>query len=190
MNVVDRKNRARKKSALLVFDNEDARIAAVARGCVQHHDDDQLFHQGPVFLKLSTQLAIESRSEYGVDPSYQAGFLGHIIVELVLDTILCERFPGILDQFYDVFDSVDVELVQTATSLICPRPVTTLAELIPKFVKARFIEDYLSDEGLLRRLSGVMSRVGLPKLSESLTAWFPSVRYRVRAVTDELLAGM
>jgi hypothetical protein len=190
MNVVDRKNRSRKRSALLVTENEEPRIAAVAKGCVQHHDDDQLFHQGPTFLRLSTELAIESRSDYGVDPTYQAGFLGHIVVELVLDTILCERHPGILDRFYEVFDNVDAELVQTAASLICPKPVTTLADLIKRFVKARFLEDYLNDEGLLRRLSGVMTRVQLPKLPETLTDWLPSVRYRVRAAADELLAGI
>ncbi len=189
MNVVDRKNRPRKKSAATLIGHEDPTIAAIAKGCVQHHDDDFLFHAGPTFQRLNAELAIECRTEHGIAASHQAGFLGHIIIELLLDAVLCERDPLLLDRYYQTLKDVGSVAIQSATTLICPRPVTSLATLIDRFIEVRFLADYARDDGLLMRLNGVMKRVGLPELPSQIVNWFPSVRYRVRIVADELLVG-
>ena len=187
MNVIDRKNRPRSQYAEPVTRHVDARWATVAQGCLQHHADDQWFHQTADFVKLSTQFAVELRSQLAAGMGHQAGFVGHIAVELLLDAALIEREPQLLDNYYAVLNELDPQVVQAAASEICPRPVTRLSELLPRFVEARFLADYLDDRRLLYRLNGVMRRISLPELPDTLIAWLASARLRVHDSLELLL---
>ena len=178
MSVIDRKNRARGQYAEPVTQHADPRIASFARGCVQHHADDFGFHQNRCFVTLSTQFAVELRDLLEPGLGHQAGFVGHISVELLLDAILIERMPTLLDQYYDVLAALDAELVQTAAGAICRKPVTRLVELLPRFIEARFLADYRDDVLLLRSLNGVMKRIGLPRLPDIIAGWLGPARRR------------
>ena len=122
MSVVDRKNRARRQYAEPVTTHSDPRIAAFARGCLQHHADDLWFHQNERFIVLSTQFAVELRELLESGLGHQAGFVGHISVELLLDAILAERHPELIDNYYAVLAALDVEVVQAAANAICRQP--------------------------------------------------------------------
>ncbi len=187
MSVIDRPNRARRQYAEPITAHEDPRIAAFASGCVQHHEDDLWFHQNERFVKLSTEFAVELRSYLEAGLGHQAGFVGHISVELLLDAILIEREPGLADEYYAVLASLDIATVQLAANHICRQPVTHLVELLPRFIDARFIVNYSEDELLLRSLNGVMKRIGLPKLPDEIVPWLSQARLRVRESADQLL---
>ncbi len=187
MSVIDRKNRARKQYAEPVTLDEDPEIAAFARGCIQHHDDDHWFHGQQQFVMLSTQFAIEVRQLLDKGLGHQAGFVGHILVELLLDSVLIEDNPQILVDYYQHLDSLDPARVQLAANKICQRPVTLLEVLIPRFIQERFLADYVDDQALVMRLNQVMNRVRLPRLPTSFAHWLPSARPRVRAVATDLL---
>ncbi len=187
MSVLDRKNRPRRQYAEPVREHCHPSIAALARGCVQHHADDLTFHQNECFVMLSTQFAVELRQLLEPGLGHQAGFVGHIAVELLLDAILIERDPGLLDRYYAVLQSLDAELVQAAASAICPQPVTTLVDLLPRFIEVRFLAHYSDDELLLGNLNRVMQRVGLPQLPAAVAQWNSSARQRVRSAADALL---
>lgn len=187
MNIADRKNRPRRQFAEPLTHDERPAIAAIARGCVQHHHDDRWFHQTIAFVSLSTRFAVELRELLQPGLGHQAGFVGHISVELLLDAILCERDPHLLDRYYAALKSLDYAVVESAANAICPRPVTQLAPLLPRFIAARFLDDYRSDDGLLMRLGGVMRRVNLPPLPSAVASWLGTARTRIRASADELL---
>ncbi len=187
MSVVDRKNRPRRQYAEPIVEHSDPSIAAFARGCVQHHADDHWFHQNASFVMLSTQFAVELREQLEPGLGHQAGFVGHIVVELLLDAILIERDPNLLDSYYAALESLDAELVQAGANAICRQPVTRLVELLPKFIEVRFLADYSDDRLLLKNLNRVMKRVGLPMLPDAVVAWTNDARQRVRVSADELL---
>lgn len=187
MNVIDRKNRARKRFAEPVIDDPDPEIAAFARGCIQHHDDDRWFHTKESFLRMNTEFAIEIKPLLGEGMGHQAAFLGHISVELLLDAILTERDPSLLEGYYQILADLDSDKLQMAANKICRKPVTMLKLLVNRFLEVRFLADYHDDALLCMRLNGVMKRVGLPPLPESVIPWLASARTRVRAAADELL---
>lgn len=187
MSVIDRKNRARRQFAEPVTEHDDPEISAFARGCVQHHVDDRWFHMSALFNELSTKFAVELREYLQKGMGHQAGFVGHISVELLMDAILCERDPGLLDRYYATIDSLNAEKMQAAANLICRKPVKVLTILIPRFVQERFLADYYDDNLLRMRLNGVMKRVGLPALPEVVNEWLASARPRIRVHTDALL---
>ncbi|MCA9191750.1 MAG: hypothetical protein KDB03_08310 [Planctomycetales bacterium] len=188
MNVVDRRNRTRSQYAEPLRDSSDALVRDVARGVIQHHDDDRRFHQTSIFVELSTRFAVQARHYLAPGLGHQAGFLGHIVVELLLDWVLMDRDASRLTRYYEVLESLDASQLERAANLICRHPVDKLVVLLPRFINERFLADYSDDERLLWRLGGVMRRVKLPELPEDLIGWLATIRPIVAAHADELLA--
>ncbi|MGE0757017.1 MAG: hypothetical protein AB7F89_01540 [Pirellulaceae bacterium] len=189
LSVVNRKVRARSRMAKVFVDDRDPHLAAVARGIVQHHHDDGWFHQTRAFTELSWQFTVEIRHRLVPDDGFRPSFLGHILVELLLDASLIESHPRRLDEYYSVMDALDAPRVAEAVALITGQSVEPLAAFIPRFSAERFLYDYLDDGKLLTRLNHVMRRVGLPALPASLAEFFPEARQAVEGRRSELLAG-
>ncbi len=190
LNVVDRKVRARTKGARPQIDHDDPKIAAVARGIVQHHADDHQFHQTASFAQISLEFTMEFRQRLTSDDSFRPSFLGHIIVEILLDSVLILEDPEVLEQYYRAVLSVEAKTVERAVNLISVRPTDRLALLLPRFCQERFLEDYHCDETLLRRLNQVMRRVKLPALPETVLEYFPRARKIVTENRNQLLEGI
>ncbi len=152
---------------------------------MQHHEDDRWFHQTEAFALLSTRFAVELREHVLV--SHQAGFLGHIAVELLLDSVLIEDVPARLDAYYNALTQLDPQVIEALAQRLLPRPVERLGLLVPRFIAERFLADYADDGPLWRRLNHVMRRVGLAPLPESVIPWLATARTRVREAADQLL---
>ncbi|MEX1224314.1 MAG: hypothetical protein WEA31_07180 [Pirellulales bacterium] len=206
MNVVDRRHKVRGKHAKpWVVANaecgmrsaEDSQseirkqqsaIARIAAGVVQHHHDDAWFHETRAFAELSMQFAAAIRECLPECDSWRTGFLGHILVELLLDAELIARDPARLDAYYASLDHVDPAIVADAVQRISGRAAPRLAELIPKFIEAKFLCDYADDEKLLKRLNQVMTRVKLATLPPEFSQVLPTARREVSRRWRELLA--
>ena len=199
MSVLDRKNRARRRYAEEALERQlqesdhptserQAKYSFI-RGVIQHHTDDHWFHSQQLFQELCTQLAVEvrnifaasavndeSQSREQIDRGHQAGFLGHIAIELLLDAYLIEQDPSLLTTYYDCLQTLNPSAVEAAANQVLRKPVDRIKGLIPRFVSERFLDDYVTDSGLRFRLNGVMKRVGLPALPESIDEWLGETR--------------
>src|SRR6185436_8030726 len=116
LSVVDRKVRARSKNATRFVEDPDPRVAAVACGVVQHHFDDDWFHQTRAFAELSLKFTVSVRDLLPPDDGLRPSFLGHILVELLLDAHLAAQTPGLLDAYYQALESIDAGVVEAAVN--------------------------------------------------------------------------
>jgi hypothetical protein len=189
LSVVNRRVRARSKLAAPHAEDEDLRVASIAKGIMQHHHDDDWFHQTRAFAELNLYFTKEIRERLPNDDGFRPSFLGHILVELLLDATLIEDHPTVLDQYYAIMDSLDPYFVNRTVNRMATQQTGMLAFFIPRFSAERFLYDYVEDGKLLFRLNNVMRRVRLPALPEDLTAFFPEARRLVRQRAAELLAG-
>jgi hypothetical protein len=187
LSVLNRRVRARSKTARRWLRHRDQRIVQIAAGIVRHHSDDDWFHRTRAFTELSWQFTVAIRDRLPKDDGLRPSFLGHILVELLLDAELIRRYPQRLDRYYLAMDTLDVDLVAWVVNSIATGPALRLAELIPRFSAERFLYDYAEDAKLLLRLNNVMARVRLPEIPASLCEWFPEARQLVRARYRELL---
>lgn len=188
LNVVDRKMRVRSKSAAPFADDDCPAVSALARGIVRHHHDDDWFHQTRAFAELSLQFTLEIRDLLADEAGFRPSFLGHILVELLLDAELTIDDQAALDEYYRALSQVDVHLVETAVNKMATRSSHGLSDFIPRFCHERFLCDYADDGKLLWRLNQVMRRVGLPQLPDAFLNLLPSARERVAERRGELLA--
>ncbi|MDA1048918.1 MAG: hypothetical protein O3C40_00355 [Planctomycetota bacterium] len=189
LSVVNRRMRARSKLAASYADDEDPRVASIAKGIMQHHHDDDWFHQTRAFAELNLYFTKEIRDRLPDDDGFRPSFLGHILVELLLDAMLIEDHPAMLDRYYAIMDSLDPYVVNRTVNRMATRETGMLAFFIPRFSAERFLYDYAEDGTLLFRLNNVMRRVRLPVLPETLAEFFPQARRLVRQRSAELLAG-
>ena len=189
LGVVDRRVRTRSRAATPFRQHPDKRFRSLAGGIIQHHHDDRWFHQTRAFNELNLQLAQIIARILEKDAGFRPSFLGHILVEILLDAILIERAPAQLDDYYRVVGSLEPGVVQRAVGDISGKPVGRLSELIVRFSETRFLYDYLDDGKLLVRLNHVMQRVGLPALPDQLREMLPDARLLVARRQDELLSG-
>jgi hypothetical protein len=188
LNVVDRRVRCRSRHAVPFCGDPYPEVARLAQGIVRHHADDLAFHQTREFTELSLAFACDIRRLLDDDTPHRPGFLGHILVEILLDATLIERDPGAVERYYQQLAAVDPELVAQTVGRMTGRPVAALATWIDRFLEERFLFDYTDDAKLLVRLGQVMRRVGLPPLTETLLAFLPDARRRVGLWADRLLA--
>src|SRR5437868_4634709 len=121
LNVVDRKVRARSKHAARFVDDAEPRLAAVARGIVQHHFDDGWFHQTRAFAELSLDFTVAIRDLLPPDDGLRPSFLGHILVELLLDAELVAQAPERLAAYYQALESINPTVVAHAVNQIAMR---------------------------------------------------------------------
>ena len=165
----------------------DPRIAEVAAGIVQHHHDDRWFHQTRAFAELSLQLTTSVRAVLSHDDGFRPSFLGHILVEILLDAALIAEAPDRLDAYHEALQSVDPQLVGDVVNQLATRPSELWPVFIPHFCAERFLYDYLEDAKLLSRLNRVMRRLQLPPLPDEFQAILPAARHAVGQRRQELL---
>ncbi|MEQ8848386.1 hypothetical protein [Botrimarina sp.] len=188
LGVAARRTKCRSRDARPHLEADDPRAAALARGVCRHHADDAWFHDSPAFGRLSLAFAKELRESLGESTSLRPWFLGHVLVELLLDDALSARQPDLLDRYYAAIAQADPAWVAATVERFSRRDVGRLAEFVERFVEVRFLEDYAHDERLTYRLNQVMSRVRLDPLPAEFPALLPPMRGAVNASVDELLA--
>lgn len=189
LSVVDRKIRVRPRDCAPHVDGDDGVLPRVARGVAQHHADDAEFHASLAFAELSMQFSRRIKSVAPSDDGMRPHFLGHILVELLLDSSLIEDRPDRIEEYYRMFGEVEGWVVEEAVNRMQPRRTERLAVWITLFTRERFLCDYPDDRRLLRRLNQVMKRVKLDPLPESFCEMLPEARRDVRARRTELLGG-
>ncbi len=176
LSVASRRTKCRSKHVEPYLENEYKQLAQLAAGIKQHHTDDMWFHESEPFNRLSLEFAKRIKEEFGESTSMRPWFLGHILVELLLDDELIQRDPSKLVRYYDLIAEVEAEWVADQVAMMCGRDVGKLAKFIRKFLEIRFLEDYHDDETLTMRLNQVMNRVGLDELPESFPVLLPKMR--------------
>jgi hypothetical protein len=187
--VLDRKMRVHSKAAQTLVSHPDQRVAALAGGIVQHHYDDGWFHQTRAFAELNLQLTAAVRVVLSQDDGFRPSFLGHILVEILLDAALIAAAPDQLDAYYETLRSIDPQLVGDTINLVATRPSDLWPIFIPHFCAERFLYDYQEDAKLLARLNRVMRRVQLQPLPDEFLTVLPAARHAVARRREELLTA-
>jgi len=194
LSAVDRRVRVRPKDAEAHATGDagadrDALPARVARGVARHHADDAWFHTTEAFAELSWRYTIRIRDVLEPDDGLRPSFLGHILIEILLDSILIDENPGLLDAYYRAMSDIDASLVEEAVNRMATSRTERLSLFIPAFTRERFLCDYSDDVRLLRRLNQVMRRVGLSALPEKFLEVLPDARRDTADRRRDLLSG-
>jgi len=175
LSVIDRKTRARAKLAAPFANDNDPVVASVARGVLRHHHDDDWFHQSRAFAELNLEFTVIVRDALSPDGGFRPSFLGHILVEILLDAELIAAEPARLDAYYATMETLQGGRITAALNQMTTKPIDPerMSYFLNAFCREQFLYDYADDAKLLMRLNHVMRRVKLPALPEALQEQFP-----------------
>ena len=188
LSVIDRKVRIRRKSLKPFFNDTDLAVVEVARGIAQHLEDDRWFHGNEVFQNLNVEFSKAIRDVHPDDESMRPWFLGHIVIELLLDAHLSQQNPGALERYYENLATVDATFIQRVINRVAMRPTDQFVRLFDAFQREQFLFDYVVDDRLAYRLNQVMKRVGLEQFDDAIASLFSGFRERVLMLQHELLS--
>jgi len=190
LSVVDRQVRIRTRRVnerLEALSPDDRQIA---EGMLQHLRDDDVFHRSTPFMMLEAELGMRFRRIMPDRFDHRPAFLGHIVTELLLDSVISEQRPEVLDGYYNAMAEVSPLAVQNLVNHLASRSTDRLAEFIPKIHAARILYDYADDARLLGRLNQVLRRVTLPPLDEQSLNVLRDSRRLLRLHGFELLQAV
>lgn len=187
LSVVDRKIRARGKLARQFVDSDDRELHLVASGVIRHIEDDRWFHGTEAFVETNMRLAVELRDLLPDDAGFRPTFVGHILIEMLLDAFWIRDDPAIGERYYQAIRSIPAATIQRCVNAITGRPTDQLAGVIERFIEVRFLYDYLNHDRLLFRLNQVMKRVGLTLLPDEIRDWLPEAEKLVESQRRRLL---
>jgi hypothetical protein len=190
LSVVDRPVRVRLRQALPLLEDPEPRVASIARGIVQHLRDDARFHETRAFAESTLQLTTLVRDVLNADSGFRPSFLGHLLVEVLLDASLITEDERRLATYYEVLEAVDGRLVEEVVNRMAARPTGRLAWMIRRFCQERILWDYLEDGKLAVRLNQVMRRVGLVALPDDFGQILPNARRLIDQRKNELLESV
>ena len=106
LSVVDRKIRARRKLAEQFVDHEDDDLRSVANGVIRHIEDDGWFHTTQAFVETNLTLAVELRDLLPGDSGFRPMFVGHVLIEVFLDSFWIRDNRSIAENYYSTLQSI------------------------------------------------------------------------------------
>lgn len=187
LSVCDRPVRLRPRLLEPWIDGSSDLQSEVAAGAKQHLDDDHWFHATRGFVETTADMTSRFRELLAGGDGFRCGFLGHIVTELLLDSVLIETYPDRLRQYYETLARIESALVQEAVNRMAKRPAGRLAWFIDLFVRERILDCYHDDRRLLRRLNQVQQRVKLAPLPPETVRVLAAGRDLVRSRARDLL---
>lgn len=162
-------------------------------GVLRHYELDAAFHSSLVF-KESCVFASECMLREGLDKEkYRFWFLGHIVTEVMLDRQLIIENPGLIDEYYEVLNSVDTYKFGAYLNFLVPEEEKSkiLTNFI-RFLEVKFLQ-YMKTtdgaaEGIVRtahRATGVtFPDIDRIKLIAALHNIEDGMRYRSKKLLD------
>lgn len=186
LSVIDRRVRLRHKDVAQRADGSGSIDAELAAGARQHFEDDHWFHKTRAFAEATAHLATLFREFLGPGDNFRCGFLGHITCELLLDSLLIEQHPGLIDRYYAAFAQLDPVRLTQAVGALAGQPVD-VAHWLPLFCREQFLRDYDDSTRLAYRLNQVLRRVKLDPLPAGIEEPLSAGRSIVRSYADGLL---
>lgn len=187
LSVIDRKIRARAKTTTPFLESKDPTTRDVAAGILAHIQDDRWFHGGETFVQMNLEFAVELRDRLPGDAGFRPTFVGHILIEMLLDANYLLETPELVASYYDLFAEVPIEDIERAVNEMTGKPSPQIGSTIERFAAIKFLYDYANDDTLMVRLNQVMNRVGLAPLPQAVARWLPQARQKVRANHHRLL---
>lgn len=186
LSVADRKVRIQARTVERLAGDETPE-REIAAGVLRHLEDDRWFHANPAFLEISAAMTMDLREVVGRGNGHRPSFFAHIATEVLLDAVLIEDEPGLLDAYYAELERIDSELVQQAVNKMSRGSTDRLATWVHRFRQAEFLRDYADDRTLLRRLNQVLHRARLDEFPEDVEPVLQHARAKVRERAGELL---
>lgn len=142
------------------------------KGLKRHEQVDGLFHNSEFFRQQMRNVSELLRAQKFHSQNLRSFFLAHIVVELMLDKILIQRYPELLDDYYKTLERVDLNLFYQFLNQMNQKwmgtdekNILTLKDAMQRFCKRKFLTGFVNRANIIFALNRMRMSVGLDELS-------------------------
>jgi hypothetical protein len=189
LSVIDRRIRARERLVEPYVRDPDPITAAIATGIIRHIQDDRWFHGGDTFTRLNLEFAVALRDALPGDEGFRPTFVGHILIEMLLDANYVLARPELVKSYYQIISQLPSDAIGQCVNRMTGKSTAAFPETIRRFWELQFLYDYATDEGLLHRINQVLGRVGLTSVPVGVLDLIAWARREVVRNHERLLAS-
>lgn len=154
--------------------NETLELHQFKVGLQKHFMADKVFHNSDYFISMSEWANQEIRKANTSTQLKRKFFLVHISIEILLDRVLINLFPDLVEEFYDCFANVNPEQIQAYMEQIYYYNFDGLSDRIKQFTIQKRIYEYSDDNKLMDLLDWMMQKIA------HNTAFSPTDRKKIR----------
>jgi hypothetical protein len=133
-------------------------IKYIIRGWNKHLEVDRYFHSSPFFLTHSHQLK-KLLTPALKDSPVKPFFLGHIALELILDSLLVTTEEITVDSFYNHLDKCETTTIGEFLTFSGLSDTTGFFNFFSDFKKSRYLHSYAETKEIAYALKRICMRV-------------------------------
>lgn len=131
-------------------------------GIKRHFHADRVFHSSDFFAEETKEISRSLATHFPDGEVPRKYFIAHVLLELVLDKVLIDHDPLLLDDYYGHFERMDpFRGIQEATTIISGQELPNYDQFLHKFTSNRYLFHYKEWDHILFVLSRIMRRVGI-----------------------------
>jgi hypothetical protein len=133
-------------------------LISLAEGSLKHLECDKKFHNSE-FFKISTHFlsaAFDAECQWP-----RKWFLNHLLMEILLDRVLMDKYEKLCEQFYYDLSCVNIEEIGVFLKMIGLSNPQNFQIGFERFVNSKFIFEYQHNEKICFALNKVYQKVGI-----------------------------
>ncbi|MFM2375526.1 MAG: hypothetical protein RLZZ165_623 [Bacteroidota bacterium] len=131
-------------------------------GLERHFHADRVFHSSGLFRTEMHELSVLLKRQFHEQDIPRKFFVAHILIELLLDKVLIQQHPGLLDDYYRQFESLSpFRRLRQSTELVSGHSLPNYESFLAKFVENKYLYHYTENDHLVYILRRLLRRVGI-----------------------------
>ena len=142
-------------------------------GLQRHFFADGVFHTSPLFhseTKRVSNMLVDYFPDLNIERKF---FIGHILLELLLDKVLITRHPGILESYYGHFESLQpFRDVRQSLEIAVGHELPNYERYLSRFLRRKYLYHYADPEHLAWLLRHILRRVRISNTEYILSPTF------------------
>lgn len=156
MSIFNRTMRVKHHSQVIPLGSE-----TFYQGVLRHYAADKAFHSCDFFLEESHNIALFLRKSFPSEQVHRTFFVGHVLVELLIDKILIGQDERLVGDFYAHLEVVSPQTLSQTTQHFVTQPLLGYEAFLQRFIQNRYLFHYSKYEYIIFVLKQIVSRVGI-----------------------------
>ena len=174
VNISKRGWRAESKA----FPVANKNVNEIWEGYQQHFTADAQFHNSDFFEKHSKRLRKEFEERGLNQPGIRLFFVGHVLLEMLLDRHIVKTRRNIADLFYEQLDLVIDSDIESFFEAAGDKIPDRFLEFFGKFKNSKYLFTYAENEGMFYALNRLLRRTRQPEFEAQHEAAFNELIHR------------
>lgn len=146
---------------------DNPHFQSIYKGWERHLSVDHYFHESAFFIQKSGMITERMRSIPFEHQSIKPFMIGHIGLELMLDTLLLIRDKINGQQFYDQLEKCDLSLIINFLTIQGIPNADSFSHFYERFCEVKYLLSYQSNESIVYALNRIQYRLNKQYFTEN-----------------------